>query len=366
MLRMRIKAYQVGLVFKNGELRSLLQKGVYWIPFGAEVKVFNTTQAFYAPVDWAILEKNEELVAMLEMVEVGDNEIVLEYKNNRFSQVLSKGRYAYWKGVLNLRFEHYNMSELEVPSTLALNTIRQPEVLRFVRIYEVLPHEKAVLYVDGKRERMLNGGIYYMWNNGTSVKFDSVDLRQQPLEVNGQELLTADKASIRINLDATYKVVDVEKALIVNKNFNQQLYTSLQLALREYVGQLTLDDLLTAKERVAESVSKEVAFVADDLGVKLLSVGIRDIILPGDVKEIMNRVLVAQKEAQANVITRREETASTRSLLNTAKLMEENEMLFRLKEMEYVEKIAGKIGEISLSGNDGMVKQLKEIFGTKA
>ena len=114
--------------------------------------------------------------------------------------MLSKGRYAYWKGVLNLRFEHYSMSELEVPSTLALNIIRQPEVLKFVRIYEVVAHEKAVLYVDGKRERMLNGGMYYMWNNGTSVKFDSVDLRQQPLEVNGQELLTADKASIRINL----------------------------------------------------------------------------------------------------------------------------------------------------------------------
>ena len=80
MLRMRIKAYQVGLVFKNGELRSLLQNGVHWIPFRAEVKIFNTTQAFYAPVEWAILEKNEELMAMLEMVEVGDNEIVLNIK----------------------------------------------------------------------------------------------------------------------------------------------------------------------------------------------------------------------------------------------------------------------------------------------
>lgn len=81
-------------------------------------------------------------------------------------------------------------------------------------------------------------------------------------------------------------------------------------------------------------------------------------------KDIMNQVLMAQKKAQANVITRREETASTRSLLNTAKLMEENEMLYKLKEMEYVEKIAEKIGEITLNGNGGMVKQLKEIFAT--
>jgi regulator of protease activity HflC (stomatin/prohibitin superfamily) len=90
--------------------------------------------------------------------------------------------------------------------------------------------------------------------------------------------------------------------------------------------------------------------------------GVKDIVLPGDVKEIMNQVLVAEKRAQANVIMRREETASTRSLLNTAKLMEENAMLFKLKEMEYVEKIAEKIQTIQLSGGGQLVDQLKQLF----
>jgi hypothetical protein len=90
--------------------------------------------------------------------------------------------------------------------------------------------------------------------------------------------------------------------------------------------------------------------------------GIRDIILPGEVKEIMNQVLVAEKKAQANIIMRREETASTRSLLNTAKLMEDNLMLFKLKEMEYVEKIADKINSISVSGNGVLIDQLRQIF----
>lgn len=76
----------------------------------------------------------------------------------------------------------------------------------------------------------------------------------------------------------------------------------------------------------------------------------------------MNQVLMAQKKAQANSITRREETAATRSLLNTAKLMEDNEMLFKLKEMEYVEKIADKVGEITVAGNGNVIAQLKEIF----
>jgi regulator of protease activity HflC (stomatin/prohibitin superfamily) len=128
------------------------------------------------------------------------------------------------------------------------------------------------------------------------------------------------------------------------------------------VGTYTLDELLENKESIAKAVLEEVKEEAINLGVEVFNTGIRDVILPGDMKEIMNQVLVAQKKAQANVITRREETASTRSLLNTAKLMEDNDMLFKLKEMEYVEKIADKIGEISISGNGGVVKQLKDIF----
>ncbi|RZL37497.1 MAG: slipin family protein, partial [Pedobacter sp.] len=101
---------------------------------------------------------------------------------------------------------------------------------------------------------------------------------------------------------------------------------------------------------------------AEELGVKLANGGVKDIILSGEIKDIMNQVLVAEKKAQANMITRREETASTRSLLNTAKLMEDNAMLYKLKEMEYVEKIAEKINTISLSGSGQIVDQLKQIF----
>ena len=100
------------------------------------------------------------------------------------------------------------------------------------------------------------------------------------------------------------------------------------------------------------------------MGVEVINSGLKDIILTGEMKEIMNRVLIAQKQAEANVITRREETASTRSLLNTAKLMEDNSMLFKLKEMEYIEKIAEKINNISVSGGGQIASQLKELFGS--
>lgn len=96
--------------------------------------------------------------------------------------------------------------------------------------------------------------------------------------------------------------------------------------------------------------------------MEVIGLGIRDIILPGEVKDIMNQVLIAEKKAQANTIMRREETASTRSLLNTAKLMEENAMLWKLKEMEYVEKIADKINHITVNNNGVLTDQMKQIF----
>ena len=140
------------------------------------------------------------------------------------------------------------------------------------------------------------------------------------------------------------------------------MYVNMQLTLREFIGSLTLDEFLERKEQVSNAILQAATTKATDLGVTLKGCGIRDVILPGEMKEIMNQVLIAEKKAQANTIMRREETASTRSLLNTAKLMEDNAMLFKLKEMEYVEKIAEKINSITVSGGSQVVDQLKQLF----
>jgi regulator of protease activity HflC (stomatin/prohibitin superfamily) len=159
-----------------------------------------------------------------------------------------------------------------------------------------------------------------------------------------------------------YQITDIEKALYATKDHEKQLYVLLQLALRAYIGNLTLDELLEKKDNLAQFILENTKEKVAKLGVEVKNGGVRDIILPGDMKEIINQVLMAEKKAQANVIMRREETASTRSLLNTAKLMEDNAMLWKLKEMEYVEKIADKINTISVSGNGQILDQLKQIF----
>jgi regulator of protease activity HflC (stomatin/prohibitin superfamily) len=299
------------------------------------------------------------------VVEVRDNEIALQYENGNFKNVLGPGRYAYWKGVTDYSFTKADLSKIEVTENIEINTIMRKEVLPYVRVFAVESFEKGILLIDGKFSKVLDTGVYYFWKNAIVISVLKADLRQLQLEVSGQEILTKDKAALRVNFYTQYKVVDIIKALIENKDYEKQLYILMQLALREFIGTLSLDELLEKKESISAYVLATLKDKASNLGVEIRDCGVRDIILPGEVKEIMNQVLVAQKKAEANVIMRREETASTRSLLNTAKLMEENSMLFKLKEMEYVEKIADKINSISLSGGNQIIDQLKDIFVPK-
>ena len=362
MKKVRINAGKVGLVFKNGNYQKVITQGSHWLFLNQNVIVYDLTQEFYATIAIEILLKDTVLSELLEVIEVKDAELVLVYENNNFKRVLTAGRYFFWKGFINRKFTKVDISKVYITEDIEKGLFSNFELNKYIRLFEVATFEKAILLIDDVYTKTLTGGTYRFWRNDTTIKIAKADMRQLQLEIAGQELLTKDKASIRINFYTQYKVVDIEKALLDNKEYEKQLYILMQLALRSYVGGFTLDELLENKENIATAVFEEVSKNTAKLGVKVLNCGMRDVILTGDMKEIMNQVLIAQKKAQANVITRREETASTRSLLNTAKLMEDNEMLFKLKEMEYVEKIADKIGEITVSGNGNMVKQLKEIF----
>ncbi|MEL6809901.1 MAG: slipin family protein [Bacteroidota bacterium] len=363
MKRVRINAGKAGLVFKNGNYKRVLTEGVYWLKWGESVIKYDLSQAFNgSTVAFELLQRDETLAAMWHVIDVLDNELVIAYKNGKYSQILTAGRYVFWKGIVDYSFTKVDLNKIYITEKIDKSLFAKYELNKYVRMFEVAAYEKAVLLVDDVYTKTLTGGMYRFWRNDTTIKIAKADMRQLQLEVAGQELLTKDKAAIRINFYAQYKVIDVEKALLDNKDYGKQLYVVMQLALRTYVGTYTLDELLENKAQIAKSVFEDTKTAAAKLGVTVLDCGIRDVILTGEMKDIMNQVLIAQKKAQANVITRREETASTRSLLNTAKLMEENEMLYKLKEMEYVEKIAEKIGEISVTGNGGMVKQLKEIF----
>jgi regulator of protease activity HflC (stomatin/prohibitin superfamily) len=128
----------------------------------------------------------------------------------------------------------------------------------------------------------------------------------------------------------------------------QSLYREAQLALRSIVATRDLDSFLTEKDAVTGEFEEAVSRRAGELGLQIVSVGVRDVILPGDMKDLMNKVTEAKKAAEANLIVRREETAAMRSQANTAKLLEASPTLMRLRELEVLERVAstGKLNVV--------------------
>jgi regulator of protease activity HflC (stomatin/prohibitin superfamily) len=156
-------------------------------------------------------------------------------------------------------------------------------------------------------------------------------------------------------LTAEYAIVDPVLATQTIASVRDAIYLAVQLAAREYVAGVTLDALLESRDGITQHLEREVLPAAARLGVRVDRVGIKDIILPGEMKTLLNRVIEAEKEALANVILRREETAATRSLANTARLMADQPILLRLKELDALKDIAEHIKELRVVvGSDAL------------
>lgn len=362
MKRTRINTGRIGIVSKNGDYNRLITTGSHWLTMRETVIIFDKSELFSVPNNIDEMLADDNFKQNTEVIEVADNEIALCYVGKNFSKVLRPGRYFYFKGFVEMKFVKIDLNNPESANLIEKSILKNSALSQYLFEFRINSSEEGLLFFDGKFARALTKGLYFFTKGITPVEVLKIDMRQIQLELSGQEMLTKDKAALRINFQANYKVIDAQRALLDSKDFEKQLYTLVQLGLREFVGTLTLDELLAAKERVSEFVLDYVRGKASSLGVEVLTAGIRDIVLPGEVKDIMNKVLVAQKSAEANTIARREETAATRSLLNTAKLMEDNAMLFKLKEMEYIEKIAEKVGEVTVSNGGKVLDQLTSVF----
>jgi regulator of protease activity HflC (stomatin/prohibitin superfamily) len=189
-----------------------------------------------------------------------------------------------------------------------------------------------------------------------------VDLREKTIDVCGQDMMTSDKVTLRLNAVTTYRVANPKKAVTETENVEQALYREVQLALRALVGSRELDVFLNDKDAVSGELESAVRQRAEDLGLDLISVGIKDVILPGDMKDLMNKVTEAKKAAEANLIARREETAAIRSQANTAKLLADNPTLMRLRELEILEKIATKGTLNVMLGEKGLSERIVNLL----
>ncbi|WP_439628025.1 slipin family protein [Shinella sp.] len=220
----------------------------------------------------------------------------------------------------------------------------------------------GLLFVDGMHQRTLEPGMHAFWNVGKTIQVRVVDLKRQSLDVTGQELLTRDKVTIRVNISAEYRVADPLKAVSEVKDFADALYRALQFAFRQTLGTLTLDQILERKVTVNAEAAEKVRADMAAIGIEVSAIELKDVILPGEMRDLLNQVVAAEKQAEANIIRRREETNATRSLLNTAKVMAENPVMLRLKELEALEAIAGKVERLTIhNGTAGLMNDIVQL-----
>jgi regulator of protease activity HflC (stomatin/prohibitin superfamily) len=361
-----INENQRGLLFKNGKFVEYLKPGKH-IKLGRSysVEVLHTGSEFKVKgYDLEVFLKDTELAKEVEVVDVADETLALHFVNGKFATALTSGKYAFFKIHDKREFKVVSIATPEVGDDVHKYLFAQMPKALYTQ-FAVSYYQKARLCYDGVFVKLLEPGTYYFWNNETQVSMYPVDTRSLQMDITGQEILTLDKVALRINFVCNYKITDYVKIHTEIEDYEKRIHILLQLALREYVGKLRLDEILENKEQMSKAMLEHLKAREAEYFVTFSDAGVKDIILPGEIRSIMNTVLIAEKKAQANVITRREEVASTRSLLNTAKLMDENQTLYKLKELEYLEKICDNVGSISVTGGADLLTQLTQILKGK-
>ncbi|MBS0409603.1 MAG: slipin family protein [Proteobacteria bacterium] len=345
-----------GLLTRDGRFERLLGPGEFRA-FDPERRLaVETVKVVRAelPVERALMlsRLKPEIADNFKIVQVGPNQVAIVAFDGEPKQILGANiARAFWASVTDVSVELIDTAAQLRVERRHLDKIDSAKTASVVSAV-VEPHEAALLIVDGEVRERLTPGRHAFWAVARTVTVAKVDLRPTPLEVTAQEILTKDRIAIRVTLTAFFRVTDPEKAVLASADLANTIYRLVQFAIREAVAIRTLDEILAARDSIDTEVRAFVAERVAALGAEIGEIGVKDVILPGEIRDLLNKVVEAERVAKANLIRRQEETAATRSLLNTARLMEDNPLLLRLKELEALERLVEKVGKIDLHAGE--------------
>lgn len=181
---------------------------------------------------------------------------------------------------------------------------------------------RGLRYLDGRLVDVLQAGRYILRDRGWRGKgaleeIVLVDVRQRDLTIKGQEILTSDKVAIRVSIITQFQVIDPTSALHNVENYEDRLYSDVQLAARRSLASMNLEEILTNRNRLSEDISQDVTESAASYGVSILRADVKDLIFPGNLQEIMNRVLTAERMSQAQLVEARTKAQQARIEANS-------------------------------------------------
>ncbi|MBS8229097.1 slipin family protein [Vannielia litorea] len=354
------------LVLRHGRFASILTAGHYRLRKAGTTlhrHDIEANPAFVSTFTDALKRARPELHdAHLTEVRAEAAEVVLILRDGWPWRLLHPGhRVTVWKDAGPWDVERHAVEGALVPKALG-DRLEAAGITRVYTPVTVPDGHAGLLFTEGELVGDLPPGLHRVWTIGAKSAVTTVDLRWRAHEVTGHEILTRDRVTLRVNLSATYRVVDARAAVTVSKDYAEALHRALALAFRKTLGALTLDELLADKVAVDETAAAEVRKAMAELGLEVAEIALKDVILPGEMRDILNRVVAAEKEAEANVIRRREETNAVRALHNTAKVMADNPVMLRLKELEALETVASKVGHLTVhNGTAGLLGDLVKL-----
>ena len=363
--RVVVKENERAIVLYKGEVRSILEPGEHVLANRRGsleiVRHDLSVPTFASPYEKALFDKLPGVAERhLKVFRTGASDVAVIERDGAVFAVLAPDRkLVVWVDTGPWTETRFALADDLAVDPALLRRLGQARKVDLVTVQPVLDGQVGLLFVGGVLTGTLAPGVHGFWTVGLPVQVKVIDVKHQSLDVTGQEVLTRDRVTIRVNIAAEYRVVDPVKAVTAVKDFQDAFYRSLQYAFRKTLGSLTLDQLLERKATVDDETTGKVRADMAAIGIEVGEIALKDVILPGEMREILNQVVAAEKQAEANVIRRREETNATRSLLNTAKVMAENPVMLRLKELEALEAIAGKVERLTVhNGTGGLMNDL--------
>lgn len=233
---------------------------------------------------------------------------------------------------------------------------------KFVRVI-VNEFQWGLLYKEGKYIEALNPGAYWIWYPTQSITL--VDKRNATLTISGQEVVTADNIGVKLSLLLMYKVVDPAKAINESQGWYQELYAFVQIAARDILSTMKLDEILQARSSLGDKLLEDAKARVGQIGIELNMVQIKDIVMPAEIRKIYGDIVRAQKEGQAALERARSEQAALRSLANAARLLEDNPALMNLRILQSLASQSGGQAPTVVLGVPGILP-VKDANTTKA
>lgn len=220
-------------------------------------------------------------------------------------------------------------------SILLVGYLRQ----KLIRSVTIQDGQTGLRFKKGILTGRVSPGRYISLGDATRIEI--FELRPQLLQLNGQDILTADQVSVKVNLLVNYQVTDPELLYARYADHHEALYTGMQMKLRETFAELTLDQILGDRATLAQKMTQKLTdeFVME--GLVIQRAALKDLMLPAELKKVFSDVIRARKMGEASLEKARGESATLRSLANSARMLEKNPELVRLRLIHTMETTQG-------------------------